>query len=210
MIENSHQIAGILLSTKAVKLNLNNPFKWSSGWNSPIYCDNRITLSYPEERTIIRESLVTLIREKFGDPETIAGVATAGIPQGALVADQLKKPFIYVRPKPKGHGMQNMIEGKVEEGKSVVLVEDLISTGGSSLKAAQALIDAGMKVLGLVAIFTYGFDLSNKNFKEAGISFYCLSNYAVLSEIALQMGYIKPEQLDSLRSWRNAPDTWGK
>jgi len=210
MINNSQRIAEILLDTQAVQLNVDSPFQWSSGWNSPIYCDNRITLSYPEERSYIRGSLTRLIREKFGEPDTIAGVATAGIPQGALVADEMEIPFIYVRSKPKAHGMQNMIEGKADKGASVVLIEDLISTGGSSLKAAEALQEAGLKVLGLVAIFTYGFDLSLQNFKEAEIPFYCLSNYDVLSKIALERNYIDQRQLELLQSWRSAPDQWGK
>ena len=210
MSENARRVAEILLKTQAVKLNLENPFQWSSGWHSPIYCDNRVTLSYPEDRRFIRDSLSELIKDNFGDAQHIAGVATAGIPQGALVADQLNKPFLYVRSKPKGHGMQNMIEGKAVEGETAVLVEDLISTGGSSLKAADALVEAGMKVNGLVAIFTYGFDHAVQNFADKGVPFLTLSNYDTLVEVALEMEYIKADQLDLLRSWRTDPENWGK
>ena len=204
------RVAGYLLDSKAVQLNVENPFTWASGWNSPIYCDNRITLSYPEYRTEIKKGLANLIKSTYPQVEAIAGVATAGIPQGALVADLLELPFIYVRSKPKGHGMENMIEGKVVKGQKVVLVEDLISTGGSSIKAALALKDSGLDVLGLVAIFTYGFDLSVENFKNSGISMATLSNYNAMIELALEQGYINETQAESLKAWRVDPANWGR
>ena len=204
------RVAGYLLDSKAVQLNVENPFTWASGWNSPIYCDNRITLSYPEYRTEIKKGLANLIKSTYPQVEAIAGVATAGIPQGALVADLLELPFIYVRSKPKGHGMENMIEGKVVKGQKVVLVEDLISTGGSSIKAALALKDSGLDVLGLVAIFTYGFDLSVENFKNSGISMATLSNYNAMIELALEQGYINETQAKSLKAWRVDPANWGR
>src|SRR6187401_1575826 len=163
------EVASKLLEIEAIKINHKSPFTWSSGWKSPVYCDNRLALSYPAIRTFIKESLAEAVRQNYPGVECIAGVATAGIPQGALVADQLELPYVYVRPKPKEHGMGNLIEGKVTKGQKVVLIEDLISTGGSSLKAAQAMTDAGFKVIGMVAIFTYGFDTSEKNFEEADI-----------------------------------------
>ena len=175
--ETAGKIASILLEIEAIKLNHKNPFTWSSGWKSPIYCDNRLALSYPKIRTLIKENLAQAITSNFGEVEYIAGVATAGVPQGALVAEALDLPYIYVRPKPKEHGMGNLIEGKIEKGKKVVLIEDLISTGGSSLKAAQALKEAGFNVLGMVAIFTYGFEVAIKNFEEANIPLVCLSDF---------------------------------
>jgi orotate phosphoribosyltransferase len=202
------QIASYLLESRAVQLNVEHPFTWASGWKSPIYCDNRLTLSYPQFRTEIKQALANLVKEKFGQVEAIAGVATAGIPQGALVADLLELPFIYVRSKPKGHGMENMIEGKVVTGQKVVLVEDLISTGGSSIKAAKALEAAGLKVLGMVAIFTYGFDAANDNFETANINVATLSNYAAMLEQALKQDYINEDQLVSLKAWRVDPSTW--
>jgi len=198
----------MLLDAGAIKLNTEKPFHWASGWNSPIYCDNRLALSFPAYRTYIKEQLAELIHANFPEVECIAGVATAGIPQGTLVADQLKLPFAYVRSKPKGHGMENLIEGKIQEGQKVVVVEDLISTGNSSISAAKALQTSGANVLGLVAIFTYGFPLSEKNFKDAGIPFRTLSNYGYLLEEALQRNYISPEQLVSLKAWRTDPENW--
>ncbi|MCA6073896.1 orotate phosphoribosyltransferase [Fulvivirga sedimenti] len=201
-------VAAALLDIQAIKLNLNQPFTWASGWKSPIYCDNRLSLSYPDIRSMIRENLSELIRLRFPDASVIAGVATAGIPQGVLVADSLDLPFVYVRSKPKGHGMENMIEGKVEAGQKVVLVEDLVSTGGSSLKAAQALIEAGVEVLGMVGIFTYGFDVAKSNFETANIPLICLSSYTYLLEEALDRDYIKEDQLKSLHTWRTDPANW--
>ncbi|HTE29004.1 MAG TPA: orotate phosphoribosyltransferase, partial [Chryseolinea sp.] len=173
--EMAGKVAAMLLQIEAIKLNTEKPFHWSSGWKSPIYCDNRLSLSYPDIRKAIRDGLVQAIRENFFTLESVAGVATAGIAQGALVADALNLPFLYVRPKPKDHGMENLIEGHVVKKQKVVLVEDLVSTGGSSLKAAQALRDAGMDVLGMVSIFNYGFDIATRNFYEANLSLISLS-----------------------------------
>lgn len=207
--EIAKKVAGYLLDIKAIKLSPEDPFNWSSGWNSPIYCDNRLSLSFPKIRSEIKEHLADGIKKMFPEVESIAGVATAGIPQGALVADILNIPFIYVRSKPKGHGMENMIEGKVTPGQKVVLIEDLISTGGSSLKAAEALKASNYEVLGMGAIFTYGFDIAQKNFEEAGVDAFCLSNYNQMLGQAQSMGYIQPDQLETLSSWRANPDTWG-
>jgi orotate phosphoribosyltransferase len=201
-------IASKLLDIEAIKLSIEEPFTWSSGWKSPIYCDNRLSLSYPQIRTTIKNALAEVIKLNFPDAEAIAGVATAGIPQGALVAEALNLPFIYVRSKAKGHGMENMIEGKVTPGQKVVVIEDLVSTGGSSLKAAADLRNAEFEVLGMAAIFTYGFDLADKNFADANIKLVCLSNYNLLLEEALKRGYVKESQLASLESWRKDPSTW--
>src|SRR5689334_6375242 len=173
-------VATALLEIGAIKLNYQKPFTWSSGWKSPIYCDNRLSLSYPAIRTTIKNFLAQSIRENFHTAESIAGVATAGIAQGALVAEALNLPFLYVRPKPKDHGMENLIEGKITKGQKVVVVEDLVSTGGSSLKAVAALRDAGFKVLGMVSIFNYGFDIATRNFYEADVSLISLSDYGHL------------------------------
>ncbi len=202
------EIAEKLLEIQAIKLNYKNPFTWSSGWRSPIYCDNRLSLSYPDIRTFVKESLTKAIRERFQNVEVIAGVATAGIAQGALVADLLNLPYIYVRPKPKEHGMGNQIEGRAEKGKKVVLIEDLISTGGSSLKAAEALIQGGMKVIGMAAIFTYGFDVAEKNFETAGIPLICLSDFNSLLKAAVQKKYLDESQLIHVKSWRLDPANW--
>lgn len=206
----ARQIAAILLKAKAIQLRPDNPFTWSSGWLSPIYCDNRLTLSYPQARTFIKHSLVKLIEEVYPQVEAIAGVATAGIPQGALVADSLNLPFVYVRSKPKEHGMTNMIEGKVTPGQKVVIVEDLISTGGSSLKVAEALREAGFEVLGMVAIFTYGFEAARQNFEEKGVKLSCLSNYSSLLDEAAMQGDITPADIVSLEEWRKNPADWKK
>lgn len=207
-IELSQHIASELLKIEAIKLQPNDPFTWSSGWKSPIYCDNRMTLSFPELRDIIKEGFKDEILKRFPDVEGVAGVATAGIPQGALVADILNVPFIYVRSKPKGHGMENMIEGRVEKGQKVVVIEDLISTGGSSIKAILALRQAGIVDLGLGAIFTYGFPHAKENFDEQSIDFFTLSNYNDLLPIARELNYIQEEDLSSLSQWRQAPDNW--
>ena len=204
------KVAAMLLQIQAIKLNTEKPFTWSSGWKSPIYCDNRLSLSYPDIRTTVRNGLVQAIRENFFTVESIAGVATAGIAQGALVADSLSLPFLYVRPKPKDHGMENLIEGKVVKGQKVVLVEDLVSTGGSSLKAAQALRDAGFEVLGMVSIFNYGFDLATRNFYEANISLISLCDYHSLLKYALDQNYITNDQMTSLKAWRVDPSGWRK
>jgi orotate phosphoribosyltransferase len=208
--ETAGKVAEMLLQTQAIKLSTEKPFTWSSGWKSPIYCDNRITLSYPDARTLIKEGLASAIHENFGSAECIAGVATAGIPQGALVADALNLPFVYVRPKPKEHGMENLIEGKITKGQKVVVIEDLVSTGGSSLKAVAALRDAGFKVLGMVSIFNYGFDIATKNFYEADVSLISLSDYGHLVSQAVASRYITDEQAVSLKSWRVDPTGWKK
>jgi orotate phosphoribosyltransferase len=202
-------VASALLEIGAIKLNYQKPFTWSSGWKSPIYCDNRLSLSYPTIRTTIKNFLADTIRENFKSAQSIAGVATAGIAQGALVAEALNLPFLYVRPKPKDHGMENLIEGKVEKGQRVVLVEDLISTGGSSLKAAEALRDAGFVVEGMVAIFTYGFDVAVKNFEAAGIPLVCLSDFEHLLPVAIKMNFIQQADLEQVRAWRSDPSKWG-
>lgn len=204
----AENVAAALLDIGAIKLSPGKPFIWSSGWRSPIYCDNRLSLSYPSIRSMICDALVAGIRANYPHADTIAGVATAGIPQGALVADRMGLPFVYVRSKPKGHGMENMIEGKISGREKIVLVEDLVSTGGSSLKAAQALQTAGCDILGMAAIFTYGFDLATTNFNEANIPLFCLSNYSVMLGEALKREYLKEKDLASLEKWRASPDTW--
>lgn len=208
--EIEQQVAEFLLQIKAIKLQPANPFTWASGWRSPIYCDNRITLSHPAIRTYIRQQLSALIQEEFGVVSCIAGVATAGIPQGALVAQELGLPFIYVRSKPKEHGTGKMIEGEILPGKRVAVIEDLISTGKSSLQAVAALREAGYDVAGLAAIFTYGFDAATENFKEAKCRFATLSNYNALLKYAEQNAYINTGDLDILKQWRENPSTWGQ
>lgn len=208
--ETEQQVAEFLLQIKAIKLQPNNPFTWASGWKSPIYCDNRITLSHPTVRTYIRQQLSKAIQEKFGSVGCIAGVATAGIPQGALVAQELGLPFIYVRAKAKEHGRGNMIEGDDSmTGKRVVVIEDLISTGQSSLQAVTALREAGYDVAGLAAIFTYGFNIAEENFKNANCPYVTLSNYTALVNYAEEHQYITRKDVDMLRSWRESPSTWG-
>lgn len=209
-IEIEQQVAEFLLQIKAIKLQPNNPFTWASGWKSPIYCDNRITLSHPTIRTYIRQQLTRLIQEVFGPVGCIAGVATAGIPQGVLIAQELGLPFIYVRAKPKDHGTGNLIEGEVLTGKRVVVVEDLISTGKSSLQAVEALRAAGYDVAGLAAIFSYGFDVANENFKQANCPFVTLSNYGALIKYAAEHQYISGKDVELLTQWREAPAEWGK
>lgn len=208
--ETEQQVAEFLLQIKAIKLQPANPFTWASGWKSPIYCDNRITLSHPTIRTYIRQQLTELITEKFGAVGCIAGVATAGIPQGTLVAQELGLPFIYVRAKPKDHGTGSLIEGDILTGKRVVVVEDLISTGKSSLQAVNALRDAGYDVAGLAAIFTYGFDIATENFTKANCPFVTLSNYSALIKYAEENQYILPKDAEILREWRQNPSTWGQ
>ncbi|MCR9065694.1 MAG: orotate phosphoribosyltransferase [Cytophagales bacterium] len=205
----ARKIATILLETEAVKLSPAKPFTWSSGWKSPIYCDNRITLSDVEGRTFIKKALAKAIRKHFPEVELVAGVATAGIAQGALVADYLKVPFAYVRPKPKEHGMGNQIEGRITKGQKVVVLEDLISTGGSSLKAVEALRAEGIEVIGMIAIMTYGFKIAGLNFEEAGVPLVTLSNYSFLIDEAKKQNYVKEEDIDSLKKWRRSPEKWG-
>jgi orotate phosphoribosyltransferase len=204
------KVAEFLLQIKAIKLQPTNPFTWASGWKSPIYCDNRKTLSYPSIRTFIRQAYSEVILEKYGKPDFIAGVATGGIAQGALVAQELGIPFVYVRSTPKGHGLGNQIEGDFEKGQKVVVIEDLISTGGSSLQAVEALRQAGCDVKGLVAIFTYDFDIAKENFKKANCPFETLTNYDFLIEQAIRKEYINEGDLESLQSWRANPSTWNQ
>jgi len=201
-------VAEKLLKIKAVKLQPNNPFIWASGWNSPIYCDNRKTLSYPQIRNFIKIELARLILEMYPDVEVIAGVATGAIAQGALVADELGLPFVYVRPTPKDHGLENMIEGDLRPRQKVVVIEDLISTGGSSLKAVDAIRNDGSEVLGMLAIFTYGFPVAEQKFKAAKVKLTTLCTYeAVLAE-ALSTNYIAAEDIETLQEWRQSPSTW--
>jgi len=202
------KVASMLLKIQAIKLNTEKPFTWASGWKSPIYCDNRLSLSYPDARHVIKEGLAEAIKENFFTAEAIAGVATAGIAQGALVAELLNLPFLYVRPKPKDHGMENLIEGRVVKNQKVVVVEDLVSTGGSSLKAVQALREAGFNVLGMVSIFNYGFDLATRNFYEANTSLISLCDYSHLIGYALEQKVISNDQLTSLKAWRVDPANW--
>ncbi|MET1054525.1 MAG: orotate phosphoribosyltransferase [Pedobacter sp.] len=204
------KVAEFLLQIKAIKLQPNNPFTWASGWKSPIYCDNRVTLSHPSIRTYIRQKLTQLIQEEFGSVDLIAGVATAGIPQGVLVAQELGLPFAYVRAKAKEHGTGSLIEGEIFEGQRVVVVEDLISTGKSSLQAVNALKEAGLSVAGLVSIFTYGFDIADENFKEAKCRFATLSNYNTLIEYAAENSFIAQSDVDVLNQWRRNPSEWGQ
>ena len=209
-IDIAKQVAKSLLQINAIILQPNNPFKWASGWNSPIYCDNRKTLSYPEIRTNIKQGLSAIIKNHYKSANVIAGVATAGIPHGALVAEELGLPFIYVRSKAKEHGKQNQIEGYFEEGQSVVLVEDLISSGKSSLDAAAVLHKAGMHVKGLVSIFTYDFDAATKNFEDADYEYVSLCDYNTLLPQAIESQYIEEKDLTILNQWRKNPSIWKK
>ena len=202
------KVAEFLLQIKAVKLQPNNPFTWASGIKSPIYCDNRISLSYPNIRTYIRQAFSEAVIEHYGKPDVIAGVATGGIPQGALVAEELGVPFIYVRDKAKAHGMGNQIEGYFEPGQKVVVIEDLISTGGSSLKAVEALREAKLEVKGLLAIFTYGFGIAHQNFVDAKCPYATLTNFDILLRQALNNNLINEAELKSLMDWKQHPKEW--
>lgn len=204
------QIANLLLKVKAIKLQPNDPFTWASGWKSPIYCDNRLTLSYPPIRTYIRQEFVRIIQNEFGDVDLIAGVATGGIAMGALVAQELGLPFAYVRTSQKTHGMTNQVEGVVESGQRVVVIEDLISTGGSSLAAVEALRELNCDVKGLVAIFSYDFELAVERFTAAKCKLLTLSNYHALMEQAIADEFIQKKDLESLNKWRTDPSNWGK
>lgn len=206
--DSAFKIAEFLLQIKAIKLSPDKPFTWASGRKSPIYCDNRKTLSYPQIRTYIRQEYVNTINKHFGKPDVIAGVATGGIAQGALIAQEMGLPFVYVRSEAKKHGLTNMIEGVVEKGQSVIVIEDLISTGGSSLKAVDALKEAGCVVKGMVAIFTYSFDEAADNFKKANIIVKTLTDYNVLIDEALKKGYIDEKDVESLKQWRKDPANW--
>lgn len=201
-------IASKLLKIKAVKLQPSNPFIWASGWKSPIYCDNRKTLSYPPLRNFIKLELARLIREKYDNVEAIAGVATGAIAQGAMVAEELGLPFVYVRSSPKDHGLENLIEGDLKPGMKVVVIEDLISTGGSSLKAVEAIRADGSDVLGMLAIFTYGFTVAEDAFKKAKVELTTLSNYEAVLELALSTNYIHESELKALQEWRKSPASW--
>ena len=209
-IDLAKQVAKSLLQINAIILQPNNPFKWAAGWNSPIYCDNRKTLSYPEIRNYIRQGLAAIVKNYYKGANVIAGVATAGIPHGALVAEVLGLPFIYVRSKAKEHGKQNQIEGHFEKGQSVVLVEDLISSGKSSLDAATTLKEAGMQVKGMVSIFTYGFDAATKNFNNANCEYVPLCDYNTLLPEAIKSQYIEQTDLSILKEWRKNPAMWKK
>lgn len=197
-----------LLKVKAIKLQPTNPFTWASGWKSPFYCDNRKTLSYPDLRSFVKIQTARLIMERFPEAEAVAGVATGAIPQGAMVADTLNMPFVYVRSKPKDHGLENLIEGELKPGTKVVVVEDLISTGGSSLKAVEAIRNYGCEVVGMVASYTYGFDVAEKAFKDANVELVTLTNYEAVVAQALATGYIKEADVELLNQWRKAPSEW--
>ena len=203
-----HLLAEKLLKISAIKLQPDMPFTWASGWNSPIYTDNRKTLSYPDIRTFIKTELCRLIMENFPEIDAVAGVATGAIAQGALVADAMGLPYVYVRSAPKDHGLENLIEGNLNPGQKVIVIEDLISTGKSSLKAAEAIRMSGADVVGMVAMFTYGFPVAEKAFKEAGIKLMTLSNYEAMLETALETGFIGSEDIKTLQRWRDDPANW--
>lgn len=210
MSQNAKYFAEKLLQIKAVKVQPEEPFTWASGWKSPIYCDNRKILSHPHERDYVKSELANTILDHFGDAEVIAGVATAGIPHGALAADLLKLPFVYVRSKPKEHGMGNQIEGDMKAGQKVVVIEDLVSTGKSSLEAIEALRAAGAEVIGMVALFTYGFDQSATAFEAAGVPLVTISDYSALIELLQSQNKVSAAQAASLEEWRKAPEVWGR
>jgi orotate phosphoribosyltransferase len=208
--EVSSKIAEYLLQTEAVKLNLGDPFIWSSGWNSPIYCDNRITLSYPELRTYIKKAFAQKIKENYPNCTALVGVATAGIALGALIADEMGIPFAYCRPEPKKHGLKNQLEGRLAPDAKIVVIEDLISTGGSSLKVVDYLRNDGHHILGMGAIFTYQIPLAQENFDKYKCSYFTLSNYSELVKTAGKTGYIKTNEIEQLQEWANDPSAWKK
>jgi len=210
MVQTQVEVAAKLLEIETIKIQPANPFTWVSGWKAPIYCDNRKILSYPEVRSFICDKFVEIIREKYKNAEVIAGVATGAIAHGVLVADRLGLPFIYLRSKPKGHGLENLIEGDLKKGQKVVVIEDLISTGESSLKAAEAVNNFGGKVIGMLSIFTYDFNISKEKFRSAGIELTPLSSYPILIEMALKLKKITEDQVNTLMEWRENPDRWGK
>jgi orotate phosphoribosyltransferase len=209
-MEYSRKIAEFLLECEAVKLSPEAPYTWASGWKSPIYCDNRKTLAFPNIRTFIKDALTEMISSNFQDVEVIAGVATGAIAQGALVADKLELPFCYVRSAPKNHGLENLIEGNLKKGQKVVVVEDLISTGSSSLKAVSSVREAGANVLGMMGIFSYQFPVAIDNFKEAGVKLFTLSNYNILIDVAIEKRYIDEKWLNILKEWHENPEEWSK
>jgi len=204
------EVAKRLLAIDTIKIQPETPFTWASGWKAPIYCDNRKVLSFPETRSFICRQFTKLIREKYPNAEAIAGVATGAIAHGVLVAESLGLPFIYVRTKPKGHGLENLIEGDIQPGTKVVIIEDLVSTGASSLAAAEAIRNYGAEVLGMLAIFTYNFSQAAKNFENANVELTTLSNYNLLLKLAYESGEITNDQFESLNNWRKSPETWGK
>jgi len=208
--DTAKKTAELLLQMKAIKLSPSNPYTWASGWNSPIYCDNRITLSFPSVRVFLKEEMAKIVEQQYGKPDVIAGVATGAIAIGVLVAQQLGVPFVYVRPEPKKHGRKNQVEGHLERGQNVVVIEDLISTGKSSLNAVQALKEEGAVVKGMVAIFSYGFDLATKNFQEHKVDLTTLSDYKHLLEQAIDSQYISDKELETLEDWRKDPSNWKK
>ena len=205
---NEKAVAEKLLQINAIKLNPTDPFTWASGWKSPIYCDNRKVLSFPYIREFIKSEMCNVVFEHFPDAALLAGVATAGIAWGAMAADQLKLPFVYVRPKPKEHGLGNQIEGDVQAGQPVVIIEDLVSTGKSSLQVVEVLRNAGLEIQGMVSIFTYDFQQGREAFEKAGIPLYSLTSYPVLIELAIEKGIVSPEQQDLLLKWRQDPANW--
>ena len=209
MVYTEAKIAKILLETRAIKLSPDNPFKWSSGWNSPIYCDNRTVLSYATHRKEIKEMLSAKIKKEFPEVDTIVGVATAGIAMGALIADDLDLSYAYCRPEPKAHGLKRQLEGKVDKDAKIVVLEDLISTGGSSLKVVDYMRAEGFNILGMAAIFTYGFQVAEDNFKKANCTCVTLGNYSSMIEEAVASGYVKEADLKSLAEWRENPAVWG-
>lgn len=204
------QFAAKLLQIKALQINLQKPYTWASGWHSPVYCDNRKVLSFPYVRDFVKSELANMILDKFPDAEVIAGVATAGIAHGVMAADLLKLPFIYVRAKPKEHGMGNQIEGVLEKGQKVVVVEDLVSTGKSSLQVVDVLREQGAEVLGMCALFTYGFPVADEAFAKAGLPLHTISNYQALMEVCEEQKLIAPEEKETLEQWRVDPGNWGK
>lgn len=210
MSSNEKAIAEKLLQINAIRLNVSEPFTWASGWKSPIYCDNRKVLSFPYTRDFVKSELCNVIFEQFPDAGVLAGVATAGIAWGAMAADQLKLPYIYVRPKPKEHGLGNQIEGHFEPGQPVVVVEDLISTGKSSLQVVDVLRNAGAEVMGMVSIFNYGFPVAAEAFEKAGVPWRSLTNYSTLISLAIEKGIVSSEQEETLLQWRENPAVWGR
>jgi len=206
--DTAKKTAEVLLKVKAIKLSPSDPFTWASGWKSPIYCDNRVTLSYPPVRVFLKEEIAKIVELQYGKPDVIAGVATGAIAIGILVAQELGVPFIYVRPEPKNHGRKNQIEGHLESGQNIVVIEDLISTGKSSLNAVKALKESGAVVKGMVAIFSYGFDIPTDNFKNSNVALTTLSNYSHLLEQAMDSKYITEKELETLSEWRKDPGNW--
>jgi len=206
--ESAKKVAESLLQIKAIKLQPANPFSWASGWNSPIYCDNRKTLSYPKIRTFIRQQFVEAIKENFPTADVIVGIATGGIAHGALIAEEMELPFAYVRATAKGHGLQNLIEGVVEKNQNVVVIEDLVSTGGSSLKGVDALKEFGCNILGMLAVFTYDFEAAKKSFSKKNCKLFTLCDYNILIDVALKTNYISEKDTASLTEWRKNPSEW--